>query len=131
MNPDIMALTIEEARKSRMRHRVGAVVVNKKGKVVSSASNVMKSHPVQAMYAKKVNKEESIYLHAEIAAMLRCYREDAHSIYVARLLRTGDLGLAKPCSICTQMILDMDISEVYYTKSSTLPNDVGVISYEV
>jgi deoxycytidylate deaminase len=73
-----------------------------------------KTHPVQAKYAKRVGAHEAIYLHAEISALVRC-RHKPHAIYIARVLRNGDVGYAKPCPICELAIKEAGIREVHYT----------------
>lgn len=101
------------------RERIGAVVVDKKGRVLSTGYNIRKTHPFQYKFAQHIN-EEAIYLHAETAALVKC-RKKPHAIYVGRLKKDDSTGLAKPCPICMGAIVESGIKEVYYT------NDDGKI----
>lgn len=95
------------------QHRIGCVVLDKKGRVISSGYNMRKTHPLQYKHARHYN-EEAIFLHAEIAALVKCRREP-HAILVGRILRSGDVALAKPCPICMSAIEEAGIKEIQYT----------------
>lgn len=86
----------------------------------------MKSHPFQARYSKN---SESIYLHAETAAILDAVNrgEDPRGgvMHVIRPLRDGTLGLARPCSGCMKALEAYDIERVIYS------NEVGSYSVEI
>jgi deoxycytidylate deaminase len=101
------------SRSTDFQQRIGCVITDKKGKVISTGFNKRKSHPLQAKHAQHIN-EDAIYLHAEIDALVRC-RKKPHSVYVGRLTRDGSLALAKPCPICMGAIVEAGVKEVYYT----------------
>lgn len=106
---------IEVANKStRTDHKVGAVITDRKGKIISTGFNVSKTHPKQKEYANKVGEYNKEYLHAEIHSLVRC-NGVPHRIYVARVIRSG-IGLAKPCEICSLAIKEAGITIVEYTK---------------
>lgn len=99
------------------RHRVVAIAVDNHGNIISKASNsYLKTHPIQAEYAEKVGKEEAIYLHAEIATLVKCRRQP-DTIYIARYGRTGDEMLAAPCPICELAMREAGVKKVVYTTS--------------
>lgn len=92
------------------KHKVGAVILDKRGRIISTGFNKQKTHPLQAKYAPP----EKQFLHAEIAALVAA-RKDGHTIVVARRRKDGHVGLAKPCPICAMAIADAGIKEVVYT----------------
>jgi deoxycytidylate deaminase len=75
---------------------------------------------------KKPNKTKVIGLHAEIAAILdakrrKCVDISGAKIYVARVLKTTDmfghqsLGMARPCAMCQQLLVNARIKKAIYT----------------
>lgn len=96
--------------------RVFSIVVDKKGKVLGQGSNsYTKSHPIQAHYAELVGLEDKIFLHAEMAAMVRCRGGEPHKIYIARVDSEGEPMYAAPCPICSMAIKAAGIVSVEYT----------------
>lgn len=97
------------------KQKVGAIVLDKKGRILASAFNdEKKSHPTQAFYAKKASSPLRIYLHAEIAALVRC-RKNPYKIIIARISKKGELGLARPCAACMLAIEESGIREIVYS----------------
>ena len=94
---------------------VKATVYDKKGNILSVGYNsYIKTHPYQAALAKKHGKEEQIYLHAEIAALVKV-RGEPYEIYVERYYRNGEAALAKPCPICQRAIEEAGVKVVKHT----------------
>lgn len=114
MNDSILRLAIEVAKSSPSKKQVGAVLLNK-GKVLATAVNLEdKTHPVQAKWARRAGLEPKQYLHAEIAALVRC-RQEADTIVVARVNGQGKLRNARPCPICSLALAEAGISKVHYS----------------
>ncbi len=106
------------ANTSTSRRKVGAVLMNK-NKVITTATNIeTKSHPIQAYFAERVGLGEKIYLHAEIAALVKC-KQEADTIIVARVNSQGKLRMAKPCPICELALKEAGISNIFYTENET------------
>lgn len=99
------------------RHHVNATIYDKNGKILSSASNdYNKSHPVQAKFAAQVGEPYRIYLHAEIAALIRLRNDDRpFRITVSRYKKDGSAGNAKPCAVCEAALKAWGIERVEYT----------------
>lgn len=95
-----------------------AIIYDKRGRILSIGKNsYVKTHTIQAKYAKRVGLDEKIYIHAEIDAIVKCKNIDkAHKILVMRTLKSGRYGLAKPCPICADAINDTPIKEIEWTK---------------
>lgn len=88
------------------KHEIKAIIYDKKGNILSIGENsFVKTHPIQAKFAKHCDLEFKQFLHAEIAAIIRCKDlSKAHSIFVSRPIRSGGFGNAKPCPICMHAI---------------------------
>lgn len=98
--------------------RLGAILV-KDGVIIGKGKNTRRSHPLQFRFSKSSVK---ISLHAEIAAIadaLRKYDEEdlkGSTIYVARILKSGSTGKAKPCSVCQEALKHFGIEAVFWTE---------------
>jgi len=103
----------ETAASSNHKFQVGTVLV-KKNRIISTATNLNKTHPVQASFAKMVGKPHKHWLHAETNALIRS-DEDADEAYVCRLGKSGELRNAKPCPICQEALRQSSVSKVYYS----------------
>lgn len=99
------------------RHNITAIVYDRKGRIISMGKNsYVKTHPLQAKFAKSVGLEEKIYLHAEIDALVRLKNwEHAHKIVVTRFGKAGKPLLAKPCPVCQQAIKSAGIRVIEHT----------------
>lgn len=107
------------------KHRISAIITDSAGKIISKAVNSYdKTHPLQAEYASKTERPDRIYLHAEIAALVKC-RKMPHTLYVFRFLHDGQMGLAKPCPICQIALREAGVKKVVYTTES------GISEYTV
>ena len=107
------ALYISE-QSDHKKFKIGAILLNKQGMVLSTGYNQYKTHPMMTRYNRMYCKEK-IYLHAELAALIRNKHDDPHTLIVARRMRDGDFGLAKPCEICMAAILETTIRRIVYT----------------
>lgn len=98
------------------KERIYSCIVDKRGKIIAeSANSYVQSHPTQAHYAKKVGRPNAIYLHSEMATLLKA-RGKGVKLYVARVNRRGDSLLAAPCEICNLALKQSKhIKEVCYS----------------
>jgi deoxycytidylate deaminase len=100
------------------KQRVYSIIVDKRGRVLSSGSNSFtKTHPRQAYYCELATHEQhKIYLHAELSALVNLKDYDkAESMYIARVSRDGQAVKVSPCPICRLAILDSGIKKVITT----------------
>jgi tRNA(Arg) A34 adenosine deaminase TadA len=102
---------------TRKRFELEATIYDKRGAVLSSGKNsYVKSHPIQAKYAKQIGREHAIFLHAEIHAILKCKNISlAHKIEISRYDSLGKPKLAQPCEICQLAIRDAGIKIITHT----------------
>lgn len=124
INPGILhtLAKIAEANPTSAEKMASAIVY--RNKIISVGMNSMKSHPLQAKYAKN---EHAIFLHSEIAAIKNALREvsvddlSKCDIYVVRVKKEKPftkkyvLGLAKPCAGCERAIAEFGLKKVVYT----------------
>lgn len=111
------AIEIARSLDSAAKQRVCAIITDKKGRIISIASNSYeKSSPVMYRYAKHVGLDDKIYWHAECRAIHQLQnKKRAHKIYVARVTKSDKVGLAAPCPICAAAIKESGISLVEFT----------------
>lgn len=98
------------------KHRVAAAVLDSKGTILSTGVNsYIKTHPIQAHYAKKAGCSEKQWLHAEISALVKIKHGKPTKIVVIRINRQGELRLAKPCDICMLAIKQAGIDSIEFS----------------
>ncbi len=105
------------ARDSGLRCNHVACIASK-NRIHSIGFNQTKSSPIIKLYSGTENKQ---YIHAESDA-LKAFRFNTLTkqlkgctMYSIRVDRTGTWNVAKPCSICSEMIRDSGITRVVYT----------------
>jgi deoxycytidylate deaminase len=114
ISDNFLKLAIETAKSSPSKKKVGAVLL-KKNKVITTAVNLeKKSHPLQAKFARRVGLGPKIYLHSEIAALIKA-REDADTIVVARVNPQNKLRNSCPCKICSLALEEFGVKNIYYS----------------
>lgn len=101
--------------KPSIRYNVGAVIVDRKGNILSYGFNsYVKTHP-RMVYNKFFN-EHQIFVHAEADAFYKLpYGSEPHTLIVCRLNKANELMNAKPCIGCFNEIQQSSIKKVYYT----------------
>lgn len=106
------------------QQRLAAICVDKKGRVIGQGKNSYKrSHPLQKHFAILAGlSEDKMYLHAELQALLRCKDKQVHTLYVARVLKDGSIGMAKPCAGCVEALKAFGVEKVVYTLSTGFYN---------
>lgn len=99
------------------KHQIKATITDRKNRVLSSAQNDYgKTHPLQHRFACLVGQPARIFLHAEIAALVKLKKEDKpFKIKVERYHKNGNPANAKPCSVCEAAIKQYGINHVEYT----------------
>lgn len=101
----------------RKKFSISAIIYDKRGNVLSVGSNsYVKTHPMQAEYARRAGEPKKVFLHAEIHAITRCRDlKKAHMIRVFRYAEDGSPADAEPCKICRNAIKIAGIKKVEYT----------------
>ena len=115
MRTGIIKKAIEEAEKSEFKVKMGAVVF-KGSRILGYGFNEIR-------HCSKINPKYKKYdhtIHAEQKAMLSCkdwVKVSGSSILVVRLNKRNEFLLAKPCNMCMNMIIHLNIKNVFYSTS--------------
>jgi len=98
-----------------MKQLITATIYDRKGQIVSRATNsYSKTHPKQAKYANECGEPLKVFLHAEMAALVKA-KGKGYKIVIERYNSRGEARLAAPCPICQRAIAESDIQIVEYT----------------
>ena len=114
LREDYIDKVIDYAKASEAKFRHAAICLDKRGQIVSHATNSRKTHPLQAEYAKRTGKEQKVSLHAEIAALIRA-RDDIETVVVARINKRGELRNSRPCPICRLALEEAEVKEIWFS----------------
>ena len=102
------------------RIKIGSVIVKNKD-VVSVGQNMLKTHPAQFRYNKRLPYNMPVsHVHAEINTISKA-RTDllrGSTMYIFRRDRNGNTAMCRPCNACMQAIKDAGIKEIYYSISN-------------
>lgn len=102
--------------RTRRRPQIVALAYDKRGRLLSVGKNsYTRTHPVQAKYARMAGKPAAIFLHAEIAALLRARTEVVYKLVIKRFDSKVNPVLAAPCPICQLAIRDWGVKIVEHT----------------
>ncbi len=106
------ARTARESEFPNYRH--GAILV-RGGSILNTAFN--KSNHIN--WANKFRAKNCGHAthHAEVGAVLGMAREKTTgaTVYVARVGKSGELKMSKPCEMCQQVLAHVGIKKVYYS----------------
>lgn len=101
----------------KIRPILQAFCYDKRGRLLSTATNsYKKTHPLQSYFASKVGQPAKVYLHAEIAAIIKAGDKPIYKIVITRHNPKTHKALnAKPCPICQEAIRAFGIEVVSFT----------------
>lgn len=99
------------------RHVIKATIFDRRGNVLARAVNsYTRTHPIQAAFAKAGGCPERIYLHAEIAALIKLKENDRpYRIAVERYTKDGKPANSAPCPVCLAALKHYKIVKVEHT----------------
>jgi len=98
---------------------VAAIAVNK-GRVIAQAGNsYVKTHPVQHHFAKRAGEDKKIYLHAEVAALIKS-GPNIDELYIFKRNKNGVLIDSAPCPVCQLAIKHSNVKKVFGVKLGKL-----------
>lgn len=96
-----------------------AAIIAKRKKVMSTGYNKRKTHP---MMLKFTDNHLRVCVHAEVDAIINALKTHTEKelkgaeIFVARILKNGQRGIAKPCNICQKALDSYGITAIHYTE---------------
>lgn len=102
---------------SEKRFNITAIIYDKRGNVLSiGKNNYIKTHPVQAKWARRAGEPYKQVLHAEIDAIIKCRDiTKAYRISVFRHREDGSPANACPCKTCKGAIKATPIKIIEHT----------------
>lgn len=99
------------------QHVLTAIIYDRKGRPISIGQNsYTKTHPLMAKISKTTGQPNRIFLHAEVAALvkLKDWRR-AYKLVVSRYNSFGEPVMARPCTSCQHLIKLAGINYVEHT----------------
>lgn len=98
-------------------YNIKATIFDKKGNILAIAENsYVKSHPYMAKLSEQHGEPYKIFLHAEVAAILKCKRLDkAYRMLITRTGKSGRLLLVTPCEICKTALRATNIKVIEHS----------------
>ena len=125
LKKSILNQAIAVAMASDAPKKMGAILLDKRNRVIATATNnYTRTHPVQFYAAQNAARifnepqlEKKIFGHAEIFCLVKA-REDADTIVVCRVGGHGgkELRCARPCRICSNFIINSSkVVHVHYS----------------
>jgi tRNA(Arg) A34 adenosine deaminase TadA len=98
--------------------KICAVLTDHTKQNVYIGFNSRKTHPLQLKF--NPHNPSAIHLHAELDAIRKAVRVHGgnlsdFSLYVARVHRSGQVALAKPCKGCQGAIVAFGIKDIQWT----------------
>jgi tRNA(Arg) A34 adenosine deaminase TadA len=108
---------VTDKKRNKRRYTITATIMDKRGRIISKGKNsYTKTHPLQRKMAKLVGRPSAIYLHAEIAALVKLKSwAKAYKIRVERYDDDGNPRLAKPCPACLMALKNAGINVIEFT----------------
>ena len=96
---------------------ITATAYSKNRRLAVGQNSYTRSHPYQRQLAVKAGEPAKIYLHAELACLLKCLRlrQQVQLLQIERYGVNGNMLLAKPCIICQMAISEAGVRQVRYT----------------
>lgn len=102
-----------EANDTYPKWRLAAVIV-KGGSVQSMGLSKLRSNPAVCDFTEH-GVRERVSVHAEIDALKRCGNPKGAVLYIARIGRSDNIAMAKPCKHCQKALVNAGIKRVVYT----------------
>jgi cytidine deaminase len=99
----------------QMRRQFHVAAIYKRNKLISIATNSLKSHPLMAGFYPDY---PGMGLHAELAAIIQAGIDGdftKKSLYVIRIDNNGNLANSKPCIYCQRLIDKLKFKSVEHS----------------
>jgi tRNA(Arg) A34 adenosine deaminase TadA len=99
------------------KHLITATIYDRKGRILAhEQNNYMRTHPIQAKFAAKAKQPLRVFLHAEIAALVKLREgQKPYKIHIERKRKDGTFAIAAPCDVCRAAIRHWGIQHVSYS----------------
>lgn len=110
LSDSIWGLAKEASKASPMNFRLGAVITDKSGRVLVSAYNTYKTHPIWGS-----EQNDYRHMHAECHALYQLSLKGINPRGTVMYVYRKNGYNAKPCRHCEKMIRKSGVSKVIYT----------------
>ena len=109
---DFICIALKEAKHSPLYNQHGAVLVDRRGKIVSKAHN-------RYSYLKPFGRNRVCSLHAEVALFAGLSKQCKRpmKLLVVRIIKDGQLGMSHPCASCQIYLRKRKHVTVYFTNN--------------
>jgi len=99
------------------KHSITALFYDKRGRLLAIGQNsYVKTHPLQARFAAHVGEPDKIFLHAEIAGLLKIKDwSKIDKVVITRFTKDGCPALAAPCRCCSHALAIAGITNIQTT----------------
>ena len=106
-----------ETQKTKNRQRHYCIITDRKGNIVSEASNsYVKTEPGFKELSELLGFEGKELRHAEYGAIKKDRKKRGYSLYVARIGANNEPLPSCPCAVCMMAIRKADhIKQIFYT----------------
>lgn len=99
----------------KRRYNITALAYDKRGRLLSVGKNsYIKTHPLQAKFARKAGEPHKTYLHAELDALLKAPVKP-YKLVITRFDSKGRPKPACPCATCQEAIKHFGVKIVEHT----------------
>lgn len=100
----------------KQRQSITAYAFDKKGRLLSVGHNsYTKTHPLQLWYAKRCGLDNKMFLHAEMAALIKTRGRKVHKLVIVRVGKDKSLLNAAPCPVCQLAIKEFGVKVVEHS----------------
>ena len=106
VDPD--GIAVEASGKSKEKFKLGAIICDKKGRVVATGYNRHKTHPLYGSGNFKM-------VHAEGAALMAADRLEIDVAGMTMYIFRHRGHLSKPCKDCQELLKKYKIKKVFYS----------------
>ena len=89
-------------------------MIVKGGNVLAVGQSKLRTNPANCDF-EVPGVRERVSQHAEIDALTRCGNPKGAVVYVARIGRSGNIRLAKPCKSCQRKLIEAGVKRIVYT----------------
>lgn len=102
--PKGLIYALKEAENSSYQQRLGAVIMQG-SLVLSRGYNQVRYKAIGV--SRYTNFKESLHAERSVISQINIKEIKNATLYIARLMKNGDSGLAAPCDCCLHMIVDI------------------------
>lgn len=111
---------------TRKRFELISTSFCKRGRPISTQLNsYSRTHPLQKYFSAKVNMHEArVFLHSELATLIKSKSTEVHSMLVQRFDANGNPKDARPCLSCIEAMKAWGVVKVRYTTEDGIKEEL-------